>query len=76
MFGHEDNTFQELRDRSFQSWLEEMASHDDVAVRGGVRLAQEYVDSLKQEILLLKHKNQLKDEYLKKIVNKYKYHAE
>lgn len=72
MFGREDNTFREIQEKSFFNWLDEMATHDDVAVRGGVRLAQEYVESLKKQIEVLKEQGKLKDEYLKKMVVKYK----
>jgi len=72
MFGREDNTFREIQERSFFNWLEEMAEHDDVAVRGGVRLAEEYVESLKKQIEMLKEQGRLKDEYLKKMKAKQK----
>ena len=44
-----------------------MEKHDDLAVRGGVNLTRRYVDSLKSEILRLKEKDALKNEYLKKL---------
>ena len=30
-------------------WLDEMEQHEDIAVRGGVKLAREYVQSLQKE---------------------------
>ena len=36
MFFKEDTTFNDIRDKSLQQWLDEMEQHEDVAVRGGV----------------------------------------
>ena len=36
MFIRDDNTYNEIRERSLEQWLEEMEQHEDVAVRGGV----------------------------------------
>lgn len=38
MFTMEDNTYRDLRERSLMQWLEEMEQHEDMTVRGGVRL--------------------------------------
>ena len=43
----EDTTFNDIRDKSLQQWLDEMEQHEDVAVRGGVKLTREYVQYLK-----------------------------
>lgn len=34
---------------------------------GGVKVTTEYIDDLKKKIAMLEEKNQLKDEYLKKM---------
>lgn len=70
MLVREDNTYNDIREKSLLQWLDEMEQHDDIAVRGGVRLAKEYMEHLKEEIRRLEEKNKLKDEYLKKIARK------
>lgn len=67
MFSRVDNTYNELRENSLNQWLDEMQQHDDVAVRGGVKLCREYIQHLKTENKLLEDKNKLKSEYLKKL---------
>lgn len=67
MFVQEDNTYNDIRDKSFHQWLDEMEQHEDIAVRGGVKLAREYVTYLKEEIARLKQENELKNCYLKKV---------
>ncbi len=47
--------------------LDEMAEHEDLAVRGGVKLAREYVQHLKDENSRLRHEVELRNEYLKKM---------
>lgn len=66
MFRPDDTTYNDIRERSLMQWLSEMEMHDDVAVRGGVKLAREYVDFLKHENKRLEDENALKNEYLKK----------
>lgn len=66
MFRPDDTTYNDIRDRSFMQWLMEMEQHEDVAVRGGVKLAREYVEFLKRENKRLEDENNLKNEYLKK----------
>ena len=61
MFIQDDNTYNNLREKSFMQWLDDCSKHEDIAVRGGVKLAYEYVEILK---------NELKNEYLKKISGK------
>ena len=70
MFGREDNTYNDIREKSLMQWLDEMEQHEDIAVRGGVRLAREYMEHLKEENRKLQSKCKLKDEYLKKIKEK------
>ena len=59
-----------FRDKSLQQWLDEMEQHEDVAVRGGVKLTREYVQYLKDEIGRLRHENEVKNAYLKKLREK------
>ena len=65
----EDNTFNEIREKSIRQWLQEMSNHEDVAVRGGVKVTTDYLDDLKKKIAQLEEKNKLKDEYLRKLKN-------
>lgn len=67
MIFEEDNTYSEIRERSIMQWIDEMSRHEDVAVRGGVKVTLDYIIYLKKEIERLKDKNNLKDEYLKKM---------
>lgn len=70
MFIKEDNTYNDIREKSLLQWLDEMEKHEDVAVRGGVKLAKEYIQHLKDENKRLDSENNLKNEYLKKVVKK------
>ena len=47
MFNREDNTYNEIREKSLFQWLDEMEKHEDIAVRGGVKLTREYIQHLK-----------------------------
>ena len=67
MFQIEDNTFRDLREKSLLQWLEEMEQHEDLGVRGGVRLCRDYIQSLKDQNARLQQENQLKNEYLSKL---------
>ena len=67
MFYKEDNSYNDIREKSLSQWLDEMEAHEDVAVRCGVRLAREYMEYLKEENIKLKHECDLKDKYLKKM---------
>lgn len=67
MFEKEDKTYDDLRDRSIEQWLKEISSHDDIAVRGGVKVTREYIEYLKKTIKELEKKSDLKDKYLKKL---------
>ena len=49
MFIKEDNTYNDIREKSLLQWLEEMEQHEDVAVRSGVRLCREYMQYLKEQ---------------------------
>lgn len=61
------NEYNDIREKSFLQWLDEMEKHDDVAVRCGVKLAREYMQYLKDENEKLREENQLKNSYLKKM---------
>lgn len=65
-----DNTYNDIRERSLNQWLDEMAEHEDIAVRGGVKLAKEYLAHMKKENELLQAEIELRNEYLKKLKNK------
>lgn len=67
MFTRPDDTYNNIRKRSLEQWLSEMENHEDVAVRGGVKLTREYIAHLEEEINRLKEECKLKDSYLKKI---------
>lgn len=67
MFIREDNTYNDIREKSLIQWLTEMEQHEDIAVRGGVKLCREYMEHLKQQKENLKHEIALKNEYLKKM---------
>lgn len=67
MFFREDNTYNDIREKSLMQWLDEMEQHEDVAVRGGVKLCREYMQFLKDKNDKLKEENELKNFYLKKM---------
>lgn len=67
MWINEDNTYNDIRKKALLSWLDEMEGHEDIAVRGGVKLTREYLEYLETEIGRLKEANALKTEYLKKM---------
>ena len=46
----EDNTYNDLRENSIRQWLEDMSRHEDVAVRGGLKVTAEYLEDLKKQI--------------------------
>ena len=66
MLLNEDTTYNYIRERSLLQWLDEMERHEDVAVRGGVKLCREYIQYLKQRNTKLEEENELKSTYLKK----------
>ena len=52
-------------ENSIRQWLEDMSRHEDVAVRGGVKVTAEYLEDLKKQIRQLEGKKcALKDAYL------------
>ena len=70
MFKIEDNTYRDLRERSLLQWLEEMEAHEDIAVRGGVKLCRDYMAYLEEQNRRLKEENELKNSYLRKLAQK------
>ena len=70
MFKIEDNTYRDLRERSLQQWLEEMEAHEDLTVRGGVRLCRDYLAYLEEKNRRLKEQNELTQQYLRKLAQK------
>ena len=65
MFLKEDTTYNDIREKSLLAWLDEMEQHEDIAVRGGVRLCREYMQYLKEKNTQLEKENELKNQYLK-----------
>ena len=68
MYFPDKSEYQDIREKSLMQWLDEMEQHEDIAVRGGVKLAREYVQSLQKEIENLKSENELKTEYMMKLM--------
>jgi len=67
MFIKDDNTYNDIREKSLMQWLDDMERHEDVAVRGGVKLCREYMQHLKDKNRKLEQENELKNSYLKKV---------
>lgn len=69
MFFREDTTYNDIREKSLMHWLSEMEKHEDLAVRGGVKLCREYMQYLKEKNRKLEEENELKNQYLKRMAN-------
>ena len=67
MYFTDKSEYNDIREKSLLQWLDEMEQHEDVAVRGGVKLAREYVQYLQDEIESLKQANALKSQYMRKL---------
>ena len=67
MFIKDDNTYNDIREKSLLQWLDEMENHEDIAVRGGVKLCRDYMQYLKVKNEKLEQENELKNNYLKKM---------
>ena len=67
MFNKKDDTYQVIRAKAVEQWLEAMTIHEDLEVRGGVRATVGYIEELKRQIKDLEDKHVLKDVYLKKM---------
>ena len=72
MFFREDTTYNDIRKKSLEQWLNEIEAHEDIAVRGGVKLCREYMQYLNDKITKLEQENELKNQYLKKMAAKNK----
>ena len=67
MFGKEDTTYNDIREKSLMQWLDDMEKHEDVAVRCGIKLNREYILHLENELENMKNQAKLRDDYLKKL---------
>ena len=67
MFTKDDTTYNDNREKSILQWLDEIEQHEDIAVRGGVRLCREYMQHLKNQNDLLQQELELKNSYLRKM---------
>lgn len=72
MFFEEDNSYNEIREKSLEQWLTDMEKHSDIEVRGGIPLVRSYLKTLKDENAKLQEENELKNQYLKNMAKKYK----
>ena len=70
MFGKEDTTYNDIREKSLLQWLDELEKHEDVVVRCGVKLCREYMQHLKDKNEKLREENELKNSYLKKVAGR------
>lgn len=70
MFTREDNTYNDIREKSLLQWLEDIENHEDIVVRGGVKLCREYMQHLKDKNEKLKEENELKNSYLRKMAGR------
>lgn len=64
---HEDNTYNEIREKSLMSWLEEVQNRGDYNDACGAKLAVEYIQTLQEKIRLLEEKNRMKDQFLRRM---------
>lgn len=67
MIFQDDTTFNDIREKSLNQWLDDMEVHEDIVVRSGVKLTRDYIEYLKQENARLKEENELKNAYLKRL---------
>lgn len=70
MFMKENNTYNDIREKSLMQWLDEMEQHEDIAVRGGVKLCREYMQYLKERNGKLEEEMELKNFYLRKMAGR------
>lgn len=66
----EDNTYNDIREKSLMSWLAEVQDTGSYNDACGAKLAVEYIQYLKDKIGFLEEKNRMKDQHLKKIKQK------
>lgn len=72
MLIREDNTYNEMREKSTMQWLTEQLESQDVVNRHGAKLTLEHIAYLNKKIAELEDKNKLKDEFLKKLKSELK----
>lgn len=70
MFIKEDNTYQNMIEKSTLQWLDQTLESEDVATRHGAKLTLEYIEHLNKKIKELEDKNALKDEFLRRLKQK------
>lgn len=70
MFIKEDKTFQNIREKSVDKWLNDIHGHSDIEVRGGVQVTKDYIEYLKLRNKQLEDKYQLANKYLKQLKDK------
>jgi len=63
----EDNTYNKMKGRSILGWLNDLSQNGDNINSSGAKVTLEYIDYLNRKIKSLEHKNNIKDEYLKKL---------
>ncbi|MGL4343561.1 MAG: hypothetical protein ACRCTE_00035 [Cellulosilyticaceae bacterium] len=67
MYIKEDNTYQEMIQKSAHKWLEELTASDDLVNKHGAKLTLEYIAYLDKKIKQLEDNNKLKDEFLRRL---------
>lgn len=67
MIFKEDNTYNNIRERSMTKWLEEVRDSEDIVNRGGAKLTLEYLQTLQRKISELEEKNRMKDDFLRRL---------
>lgn len=70
MFSREDNTYNDMIEKSTMQWLEALGEGEDVVNKHGAKLTIEYIEHLNKRIKELEDKNALKDEFLRKLKSK------
>lgn len=63
----EDNTYNEMKGRTILKWLNDLSENDNKVNSSGAKVTLEYIEYLNRKIKELEAKNNLKDDYLKKL---------
>ena len=66
----EDNTFNEIREKSLMSWLAQVRAEGNYEDASGAELAMDYIQFLQDKVKKLEEKNRLKERYLKQMKKK------
>lgn len=66
----EDNTYNDIREKSLMQWLNQVRAEGSYIDSCGAKLAMEYIDYLEKKICLLEEKSKLKDEHMRKMKQK------